>query len=349
MSDYKMSTSSGEAITSLEGSTVNYEDNLNMNYLSYLKQGLNLLMDKTNYNHDIIPIILSTDVHNRYGEHQLMGVYRWLADTVEWQAISKVVNLGDNSNDGYLSELIEVGKVFDLLPLEKQCNVWGNHDYGNGSTYDQAYLKKYFKNPHSTTFYGGGNGYFAMVDPLYNVKYLAINNMEHINASSNEMMTTKQIAWLIKELEKADGYDIILVSHWFLDCMNNTAFDKDTWTEVDWTRTDEPFLTNETVYADFLQMIADRKNKASGTFTDDEGITHEYDFTGCNSELLISLAGHDHIDFHKHIENSITQIEFDCYKEMYAFYFCWIDRENKKFGWWKADPYRLRSWEIDIN
>ena len=188
-----------------------------------------------------------------------------------------------------------------------------------------------------------------MVDPLYNVKYVAINNMEHNDGTRNNVMTTRQIAWLIKELEKADGYDIILCSHWFLDNVGNTAFDKDTGEEITWTRLDEPFLTNATVYADFLQMIADRKNKASGTFTDDEGVTHEYDFSGCDGELLISFAGHDHIDFRKHIDGSITQIEFDCYKEVYAIYFCWLDRANKKFGWWKADPYRVKAWETDIN
>lgn len=350
MSNYSLSTIGGKLIKTLDASAADYAQNLGEKYLSNLRTALNYLVDKTKCSYDIIPCILTTDVHSRFSESQLMGVYRWIAEEVDWQSISKVVDLGDTTNDGFTVELQTVAKLADLLPLDKQVRVWGNHDFGNGNTFDQSYLRQYFKNPQATTLYGGGNGYFAMIDPYYNVKYVALNNMEHNDGTRNNMMTTQQISWLIRELEKADGYDIILCSHWFLDCMGNTALEENSLVESSYSRPDEPFLYNATVYADFLKMIADRKNKASGSFTDDHGVAHSYDFSKCNSELLISWAGHDHIDFYKHMENSITQIEFDTYgKRVYAVYFCWIDRVNKKFGWWKASPYRIQSWECDIN
>ena len=60
-----------------------------------------------------------------------------------------------------------------------------------------------------------------------------------------------------------------------------------------------------------MTMIAARKNKTSGTFTDSEGISHTYDFSNVSGDLLMSLHGHAHFEAYRTFENSITEFIFD--------------------------------------
>lgn len=352
---YTMSTTSGNPIKALDGSAVNYADHLDAGYVTRLKAAYNLLMDKCQYHYDVIPIILTTDQHNRIEESQLTGVYRLFAEIVDWQGISKVVNLGDTTIDGTATELLKARDMFDLLPIDKQVNVWGNHDYGNDSSYDQAWVKKYFKN--GCARYGGGNGYFVAYDDIYNVKYLCLNNWEHVGVSANTpywgSVSSEQYAWAIAEMTKNDGYDIIICSHDSWDAVDVTWLDDDEssgrWVENHDHSTESTWEHDADAQAGWLKLLADRKHKRSGIFTDSLGVAHNYDFTNCENDVLISLHGHWHTDFYK--QHDITMVEFDCYKNYYAVYFCWIDRKNKKFGWWKVQGIGkpTQSLEIDIN
>ena len=353
---YTMSTTSGNPIKALDGSAVNYADHLAADYVGKLKSAYNLLMEKCRYHYDMVPFILTTDQHNRIAESQLTGVYRLLAEIVDWQGISKVVNLGDTTVDGSPTELMKALAMFDILPIEKQVNVWGNHDYGNDSSSDQAWVKKYFKN--GCARYGGGNGYFVVYDDIYNVKYLCLNNWEHVGVSANThywgSVSSEQYAWAIAEMTKNDGYDIILCAHDSWDAVGVTWLDDDEtgnngrWVENHNHSTESTWEHDPAAQAGWLKLLADRKHKRSGTFTDSLGVTHAYDFTGCKHDVLISLHGHWHTDFYK--QHDITMVEFDCYKAYNDTYFCYIDRANKKFGWWKVRPGRnTQSLEIDIN
>ena len=343
-----ISTIDGEIIESLSDDLVDYNDNLNATFIANCKSAYAQICFLTAWDYDKIPFILTTDQHSRIYENRLTGIYRMLDDIVDWQRISKVINLGDVSTDAVISDFRQFDKCYKLLPLDKQVNVWGNHDYGNDSTFDQQYLKQYFNSGNMRR--GGGNGYFCVYDDDFNAKYLVWNNLEHIGEQNrNNKMTTHQVNWIIEELTKNDGYDIIICSHWFLDCRNRYAYDEGRW-YYPYDRPDEPFLTDSTVEADFLQMIADRKNKTSGSFTDDEGVTHSYDFSDCESELLTQLSGHDHIDNYKHIEDSITEISYDCAKYRNTIYFCYIDRKAKEYHAIKVwGTYNNLYIDLDIN
>ena len=350
----RISTVNGEQIESF-GDVARYEDNLDATYLSNLKIAYNLLMDKCSYKYDIIPLIVTTDQHRRYSESQLKGVYRFISDKVDMQSISKVLNLGDMTDDGTIAELTNVLDCVNLLPLEKQVNVWGNHDYGNDASQEQAWVREYFKNDH-TARYGGGNGYFVAYDNIYNVKYVCLNDWEHVGSAEGVhyygSVSTEQIEWAIKELSKNDGYDVILCSHNAWVSTGVTWYDQDNnrWVENYDRSTESQWEHESDVLADWLQLLSYRKNKKSGTFTDCLGVTHSYDFSDCENDLIMSLHGHWHDDFYKHLENSITMYEFDCFKELYAVHFCYIDRKNKKFGVIKVQQgWGNKQWEIDIN
>lgn len=346
MSNEIISTINGTPISSLT-QPADYTQDLSATFLTNCNTAIIQLVNNTKCDYNKIPFILTTDQHGRLAANQFLGVYRMLADKIDMQTISKVINLGDTTDTGAKADLIVWRSISELLPRDKQVNVWGNHDYGNDSTFDQQYLKQYFFSDKIRR--GGGNGYFVVYDDDYNVKYLVMNNMEHDGQSRNNKMTTEQIAWIISELSKNDGYDIIICSHWFLDCRNRYAYDEGRW-YYPYDRPDEPFLSNSAVEADFLQMIADRKNKSSGTFTDDEGTTHSYDFSECENELLVQFSGHDHIDNYKHIENSITEVSFDCAKYRNTIYFGYIDRKEKEFHAIKVwGEYNNLYIDLDLN
>lgn len=347
MSNETIKTIGGTPIASLK-QVPDYTQTLNATFLANCNLAYTWLKSATAFDYDKIPFILTTDQHSRLGEDKLLGVYRMLANTVDFQFISKVINLGDTSDTGLTADLVAWRGMSGLLPPDKQVNIWGNHDYGNDATFDQQYLKQYFFSEKIRR--GGGNGYFVVYDDDYNVKYLVWNNMEHMDdVHYHTSMTTEQVAWIIDELSKNDGYDIIICSHWFLDCRTRYAYDEGRW-YYPYDRPDEPFLTNAAVEADFLQMIANRKNKVSGVLTDDEGIAHSYDFSKCEHELLIQLSGHDHIDNYKHIEGSISEVGFDCAKTRNTIYYGYIDRKSKAFHaikvWGEYDNLYI---DLDLN
>lgn len=50
----------------------------------------------------------------------------------------------------------------------------------------------------------------------------------------------------------------------------------------------------------------------------------------------MSMHGHEHYEGYKRMENGITEFVFDCMKDYDTLlYFGYIDRESKKFKWWR--------------
>ena len=181
-----------------------------------------------------------------------------------------------------------------------------------------------------------------MADDYYNVKYLVINNMEYPATNySTRRITTAQANFIVEELGKKDGYDIILLSHVPL-VTDDTLTSRD----ASYQAYTETFLSDTTANTSFLAMIAARKAKTSGTFTDSEGAEHAYDFSGCDNELLMSLHGHTHFEAYKSLTGSITEFAFDWF-DGNTFYFAYIDRSTKKFKCWKNES-EVEALEISI-
>ena len=214
--------------------------------------------------------------------------------------------------------------------------MYGNHDIWDADetqkyTVNQKRVSPYFKNIYARR--RGINGYFTVVDDYYNVKYLVINNMEYPDTNmQTHRITTAQAKFIVSELSANDGYDIIILSHIPIDSADVTLRDG---TTGGFTTT---FLSDATANTSFHDMLAARKDKTSGIFTDSEGVEHSYDFSDASGDILMSMHGHDHHEAYKTMENGVTEFLFDCMKDYDTlFYFGYIDRENKKFKYWRNE------------
>lgn len=304
-------------------------------YVSMVQANYDAFIADVMGDYNRIPIIVHTDQHGRIRAQN--PVLKLIGDVANWYEISKCVNLGDTVADRFSAAALQayLDAAKDCIPLSRRLDVYGNHDVWDADedqkyTVDQKRLSPYFKNIYARRH--SNNGYFTVVDDYYNVKYLIVNNMEYPDTNySTRRITTAQAKFIVDELGKKDGYDIILLSHVPL-VADNTMTSRDT----SYQAYTETFLSDATANTSFLAMIAARKAKTSGTFMDSEGAEHACDFSGCSSELLMSLHGHTHFEAYKSLPGSVTEFAFDWF-DGNTFYFAYIDRNAKKFKCWKNE------------
>ena len=317
---------------------------LSSDYVAMVQANYDAMMTECLGDYNKIPLIIHTDQHGRIGaSNQIMKL---IGDMVNWYEVSKCINLGDTVTDRFGTTELEnyLSATKDSIPLSKRLDIYGNHDIWDADddqkyTVNQKRLSPYFKNIYARR--QGNNGYFTVVDDYYNVKYLVINNMEYPDTNyQTKRITTAQANFIISELSADDGRDVVILSH--------TPFDSDEVTSRDSTYLaySEKFLSSSTAHNSFMAMIAARKNKTSGTFTDSEGVEHSYDFSSVSGNLLMSLHGHAHFEAYRTFENSITEFIFDWF-DGNTFYFAYIDREEKKFKVWKNEA-DVEALEISI-
>ena len=328
------------------GETVNTSaySGLSADYVAMVQANYNAMMAECLGDYNKIPIIVHTDQHGRIGASN--QVMKLIGDMVNWYEVSKCMNLGDTVADRFGTTALEnyLSAIKDSIPLSKRLDVYGNHDVWDSDesqkyTVNQKRLSPYFKNIYARRH--GNNGYFTVVDDYYNVKYLVISDLEYPDTNySTRRITTTQAKFIVSELSEDDGRDIVLVSHVPLDSDEVTSRDST------YQAYSEKFLSDTTAHNSFMTMIAARKNKTNGTFTDSEGVEHAYDFSNVSGDLLMSLHGHAHFEAYRTFENSITEFMFDWF-DGNTFYFAYIDRKEKKFKAWKNEA-NVGALEISI-
>ena len=328
------------------GKTVNTSaySGLSADYVAMVQANYDAMMAECLGDYNKIPIIVHTDQHGRIGASN--QVMKLIGDMVNWYEVSKCMNLGDTVADRFGTTALEnyLSATKDSIPLSKRLDVYGNHDVWDADetqkyTVNQKRLSPYFKNIYARRH--GNNGYFTVVDDYYNVKYLVVSDLEYPDTNySTRRITTAQAKFIVSELSADDGRDVVLVSHVPLDSDEVTSRDST------YQAYSEKFLSDTTAHNSFMTMIAARKNKTSGTFTDSEGISHAYDFSNVSGDLLMSLHGHTHFEAYRTFENSITEFTFDWF-DGNTFYFAYIDRKEKKFKVWKNEA-NVEALEIII-
>lgn len=328
------------------GETVNPSaySGLSDDYVVMVQTNYDAMMAECLGDYNKIPIIVHTDQHGRIGANN--QVMKLIGDMVNWYEVSKCMNLGDTVPDRFDMTTLDnyLSATKDSIPLSKRLDVYGNHDVWDSNdsqkyTVDQKRLSPYFKNIYARRH--GNNGYFTVFDDYYNVKYLVVSDLEYPDTNySTRRITTAQAKFIVSELSEDDGRDVVLVSHAPLDSDEVTSRDST------YQAYSEKFLSDTTAHNSFMTMIAARKNKTSGTFTDSEGISHTYDFSNVSGDLLMSLHGHAHFEAYRTFENSITEFIFDWFYGN-TFYFAYIDRKEKKFKVWKNEA-NVGALEISI-
>mgnify|MGYP003302839060 CR=1 FL=1 len=294
-------------------------------YAGIIEAAKNEWLLEANGNINKIPLIIHTDQH---GYLRTSALFDYIAEIVNWYDIGKVINLGDTANawidedtENIGTECVALEKYLEAMksvPYSKRIEVfgnhdtWGNHPDGTGRYTPQNHLYRYFRNIYARRADNYGN--FVVQDNNYNVKYVAVSGFAYDTAKggySHFIIPSDSIDWIISELEKADGYDVIILSHIPLTTVNFKQIN-DLW-------------------------IA-RKNKTSGSVTDEYGITHTFDFSGCDGELLCALHGHMHNNGHEYVGDVLLSAWFDAYYiSPKAIHFVLVDRENRELNVWNVD------------
>lgn len=288
---------------------------LDTNFAAVVETAKNDWMTEANGNIDKIPLIIHTDQHSNFDK----PLFDFISKIVDWYDVGKVINLGDTVNDYGAEDLLNHSGLdayvesMTNIPYSKRIEIFGNHDTwgdpadGTGRFTPQNHLFKWFRNIYARRF--DNHGSFVTYDNNYNVKYVVVSPFAYdsdLGGYSHYTLSSATIDKIISELEKVDGYDVIVLSH-------------------------VPLNTR------FPAMWEGRKAKTSGSITDEYGIVHAFDFTGCNGELLCCLHGHNHKDEHGFI-GVLQNVGFDAfYNSNHCIYFVLVDRENRQLNIWKVD------------
>ena len=294
-----------------------------------------------------IPMIVTTDQHGAITKDS--EVYTYFNEIVDWSKVSKIINLGDTVKTAMnFRELINYRKATRCLPNEKRIEVIGNHDrffVPFGTLIDRWF----FPTPNADR--SADRKAFVVKDEQFNVRYLAVDTKRYPWNYTDGVMKTIEADFIVSELSKTDSSDIIMISHPYIfrDAMIRRNGETFTGSEY--------FIGGPDKYADvkqsFVDMLAARKNKTAGVFTDCRGVEHPYDFSKCKGDFLMTLHGHHHTEGYE-TKDGITEFLFQSMTldnakntEPYCTYFAYIDTKTKTFKCWKNLP-GYEAWEIDI-
>lgn len=292
-----------------------------MSYNSVLEEAKNLWMAEYAGSMDKIPLICHADQHSTMNEANSKEMWDAIDNMVSWYDVSKVINFGDTTNsysnydDPELgdSSLADYVAATANIPFSKRIEIFGNHDcmkiISASLTYIQRepyYLNPYFKNVMARRT--SNNGYHVTYDPYFNVKYIVYSPYDYVDSSNYEIVSPAQYDFLIEEMAKNDGYDIIMCGH-----------------------------TDATIYREAVgTLVKARHNKTSGTITDRMNNSHAYNFTSCERDLLVALHGHSHSEGYNYDMDVLSQCFKNYYDSTRPIYFVIIDRKTGVLKWWRV-------------
>lgn len=318
-------------------------------YHSIIQQAKNAWATEYGADSSIVPLILTTDQHSYLNTTYGKPLYDYLSTLVNWSDVSASLNLGDTCAGKYnTNELNNMLTALANVPKAKQINMMGNHDvwYGDSTIDDETFTtaqNTYFNNSYyngNVRFENRGNE--IMIDSAHGIKYICVacwyfpDEVYYHYTYPEDAMT-----WLLQQLSANDGYDIVVLSH-----IQPLATSRP-WHNPPVDGNEESETTSTRGYSGvapygatgmFEELLTARKNKISGTVTDSDGITHNYNFSGCTTDILCWLAGHAHTDSYAYDGGDVPVVIFDAYRyDNHPFFFINIDRTNEQLNIWKVD------------
>ena len=334
--------------------------NITATYVNEMKDTINEWMNYYMGDDMKIPFILHTDQHNQlYAFNRC--IFTVLDYLVNWDSVSAIFNLGDTvlshwENPLSRNEILENAlKCLQDIPENKQINVYGNHDtWYKADPLEQyptplpslKYLNPYFlSNGLITRKLPDNSGLEVIYDTSRNVKYLILAAWDYAeNGVETEFkyqyywINPDHLRWIVSEMEKNDGYDLILVSHVPLEmggvgCVNPITGDPH-------VIQNPTYITHNTNY--LLPLWNARKNKTNGVIKYKENTADEvditYDFRNLTGNCLCALSGHTHYDGAQYLNNEnsgLLCVAFDYFQVGHSIHFGIIDRENRIIKVWK--------------
>lgn len=293
---------------------------------SIIDDAYNELLSAYKLNPDIIPLFVCTDSHRWSPQHP----QRYVNDIdVDGMEIANI-NLGDDVVQYWADGKFDM--IYNNIRYVKNyIGVCGNHDKMDGTNTTEYFLRRIFTSKKAKYIAKSKRCCYTVNDNLHNVKYIAFDPYYAPNSGVPMVSIPTAVAkWLISELSKNDGYDIIFLNHQPLTD-NNIHRDK---TKQTWKM--ESY--EQPIFSALFNVLKDRKNKRKGTYTDTDGIAHQYDFSQCENDLLCLLHGHSHEELY-YIEDGLTSYVCDwdgAESTGYKSTFIAVDRSRETLTAWIA-------------
>lgn len=232
---------------------------------------------------DAIPFFIQTDGHGRYNEGN-KGCHNLAEPVMRYIPNMQLGDYGSYYSDGNNP----ANHTRTSAGIENYLPAMGNHEFmkstAEGSLIADLPTLIAAYTPSDGILGSQTYGYYKVYDDKYNIKYLVGQaHIPDVNNSSGFVYkaTSDQFQWFIDELATNDGYDVIVLNHEpFPGTYYNVA-------------TEATYSYGRTTF-NLAPILADRKAKRSGTYTDTDNVIHSYDFTECTSDLLCTLHGHIH-------------------------------------------------------
>ena len=291
-----------------------------------IDEAYNKLLSAYKENPDIIPIFVCTDSHRWSPQHPQRYVNNIDTDGMNIANI----NLGDNVNEHW--DDLKFETIYNNIRYVKNyIGVCGNHDKWDGTSTTEYFLRRIFTSKKARYIAKSKRCCYTVKDNLHNVKYIIFDPYYAPNSGVPMVSVPTVVAtWFIKELSKNDGYDIIFLNHQPLTD-NNVHRDgtKQTWKMESY---------ENPIFSALFNVLKDRKNKRKGTYTDTDGIAHQYDFSQCENDLLCLLHGHSHEELY-YIEDGLTSYVCDwdgAESTGYKSTFIAVDRSRETLTAWIA-------------
>lgn len=272
-----------------------------------------------------IPFFISTDQHGRGLEQ-----HRWLNNfDAEINGMGVMsLNLGDTVTDVFGEEWM-TGFYNRTWQVKNYIGVFGNHEIKAGAEEPNFYdLNRGFISTRGRKCYVGPMGCFTVYDDAHSVKYVCVANYYPTDSGVERGLDADSTQWLVNELAKNDGYDVVYLQHWPVWTTKRTRGAE--------TETADAENHSGSYNYKIWQLLLARKKKQSGTFADSLGGTHAYDFTNCDHALLIALHGHNHEENISTVDD-LTAYAADMCGDTRTCTFGLIDRLNSKVTFWVFD------------
>lgn len=291
-----------------------------------IDEAYNKLLNAYKENPDIIPIFVCTDSHRWSPQHPQRYVNNIDTDGMKIANI----NLGDDVTEHW--DDLKFDTIYNNIRyIKNYIGVCGNHDKWDGTSTTEYFLRRIFTSKKARYIAKSKRCCYTVKDNLHNVKYIIFDPYYAPNSGVPMVSVPTVVAtWFIKELSKNDGYDIIFLNHQPLTD-NNIHRDgtKQTWKMESY---------EEPIFSALFNVLKNRKNKRKGTYTDTDGIAHQYDFSQCENDLLCLLHGHSHEELY-YIEDGLTSYVCDwdgAESTGYKSTFIAIDRSKEILTAWIA-------------
>lgn len=304
---------------------------------TYMQTAYNSLLTAYKEHPNSIPFFIHTDQHGRGLEIQRY------ANNIDVDGMEYVnINCGDTVVDTYGSTVLE--EAYQRVKYVKNyIGIVGNHEHKPSSTENpEKYLiRKTFgtTNLERRMITTDDVDCYIAYQPVHGVKFMCLDlYTSYISTGSSPNTTSETTEWIIKELSRDDGYDIVLLMH------EPTLLTYKTRTATEYsTRTQNANMVN------LFNLFLARKNKTSGTYTAADSTSHDYDFSNASNELLCMLSGHWHQELYSDRDGFTVYVQDWAGGNRYGGSFGLIDRESNLLRIFSFDNLNGNYSELDIS